>query len=346
MAKDILKVMTSTDGDEASIFLYDYIGMEYWWEETEDKDSTDIEFVRKLRELEKSHNTIHIRINSPGGSMKHGNAMVTAIQNSSAEIHTWNDGMAASMAADIWLAGKNRHMAQNALLMIHPPSTGVWGTAQELRAQADVLDKFEETALVILMQATGLSEEDARSQYYDGKDNWLTYKEANDANMITSTEEYEAENVDDSVTNLSYLDIMSRYKPKKRKAKLKFRKTKAVEADIVEPQKEEFDMQTIPEIVEAANSGKINKAQLLEALNTEKSDAERIAELTDKVENSANQVEQLIKQNRDLVAKLDATPAGEATTVAKTKDVADGPDDFEKKMLALDAAKKAELGVK
>jgi len=153
------KVVTSQDNGRAEMFLYGYIGKDPWWdEEMKEESLTDLEFTRALRELEKEHNEIHIRINSPGGSVYHGDPIISAIQASEATIHTYNDGMAASMAADIWLAGDVRHMAKNAKMMIHATGTIAIGTAKDMRAAAEMLDKFDSVAISMLSDLVDMPE--------------------------------------------------------------------------------------------------------------------------------------------------------------------------------------------
>jgi len=204
-----LKVVTAENKDSADILLYGVIGQDFWWDEDLNEESiTDLSFIKKLRELEEKYNRINIRINSPGGSMFHGNAIITAMQSSKAEIHTYNDGLAASMAGDIWLAGSTRHMAKNSLLMIHAPSSIVWGNAKQMRQEAMVLDKFEHTAIVILAEATGMSEEEVKAQFYDYEDHWFTAKECQELNFISEAEEYEVEEIAENVSQMTHHQLV------------------------------------------------------------------------------------------------------------------------------------------
>ena len=109
------QVITAESGGTPEILLYGVIGMDDF--ASPDEAITDVEFLKAFRALEMKHDRINIRINSPGGSMYHGNAIVTAIQESKAEIHTYNDGLAASMASTIFLVGDVRHASKNSLLL-------------------------------------------------------------------------------------------------------------------------------------------------------------------------------------------------------------------------------------
>lgn len=195
--KPYYKLLTEQGATEATIFLYGYIGEEWSWDpgayEYVQTGVTDIEFVKELNALSQQYPVIHLRINSPGGDFLHGNAIMSAIQNSAAEIHTWNDGICASMAADIWMCGKKRHMAKNALLMIHPAWNMCAGNAQVMRECADALDKFTESAITATAASIGITADEMRSRYYaDYKDHWLTYSEAVTDGLVSDTTEYAA----------------------------------------------------------------------------------------------------------------------------------------------------------
>lgn len=186
------RVVTNTESSVPEVFLYGYIGQraEPFFGEDPAEDITDLAVVKALRDLEQKYQRINIRINSPGGSVMHGDPIITAIQASKAEIHTYNDGIAASMAADIWIAGHVRHASLNSKLMIHATSSAVWGTARDMRQAAEMLDKFDSTAISTFAAATGMDEDTIRQEYYDYGDHWLTAKELKNLGLIAQIENY------------------------------------------------------------------------------------------------------------------------------------------------------------
>lgn len=190
--KQYWKVVATEGESTAEVYLYGYIGqdMRYWGEQYEEETLTDLEVVRKLRDLETKYSRINIHINSPGGSVSHGDPMIAAIRNSKAEIHTYVDGMAASMAADIWAAGKVRHMGMNSKLMIHNISTGVYGNAMQMMETAERLDKMDEIAIKAFAADTNMSPEDVRAKFYDYKDHWLSADDALEYGFIKEIEDY------------------------------------------------------------------------------------------------------------------------------------------------------------
>lgn len=191
--KGITLLKISDNDGVPEIFLYEPIGKYY----TEDRetDITASSFQEALQEAGKSSERINIRLNCPGGSMFHGNAMVTQIQESKKNIHVYNDGAAFSMAAIIWacVPPDNRHMAKNALLMLHQPSSFAYGNIEDIKNELEALEKFQETSLVILAEHNEkMTQEEIKKEYFDdGKDHYLTQSEVIEAGFLLSADDYE-----------------------------------------------------------------------------------------------------------------------------------------------------------
>jgi ATP-dependent protease ClpP protease subunit len=180
-----LSVSASDTTSEATILIYGAIG--YDWENDWDEQNLAASFVKKFAGLDGKYDVIHLRLHSVGGSMYEGQAMITAIRNAKSKVIGYNDGLCASMAADLWLACPVREMATNALLMIHQGWTVAIGNANELRAEANVLEKWNETAINVMHESTGISRDDIRTKWYDGQDHWFTYDEVIAEGMMRSS---------------------------------------------------------------------------------------------------------------------------------------------------------------
>ena len=163
--------MTAAEGEtSAEVSIYDAIGS---------FDVNAKQFVDELKEI--NADTINLRINSPGGSVIDGNAMFNALQRHPAKVITHIDGLAASMASVIAMAGDEVHMADNALLMIHNPWTFSMGDADELRADADLLDKMSAS----ILSAYGRSQYEAEEiKDLMDAETWFTAQEAFDAGLV------------------------------------------------------------------------------------------------------------------------------------------------------------------
>ncbi len=88
-----------------------------------------------------------LRINSPGGSVVEAQAIYNLIAGRSGETTVKIDGLSASAASYIMLAGDNIEIAENAMVMIHNAWSIAMGNAEDLRNSAAVLDKFDEVLL-------------------------------------------------------------------------------------------------------------------------------------------------------------------------------------------------------
>ena len=211
------RITTSEKNNEATVMLYDAIGDYYdidddgYWRNVGVKDT---EFVKEIERLDAIYATIHVRINSPGGEIWHGAAIVNAIRRCKAEVHTWNDGIAASMAAVIWAAGQKRHMAKNATLMFH---SGLWvciGNPQEMRYAADTLDKMNDSMIAGMAETLDMTEDEIRAAWFaDYKDHWLTHADATAAGIINATTEYQITDDDPPATaaGMDYRRLLAQF---------------------------------------------------------------------------------------------------------------------------------------
>jgi ATP-dependent Clp protease, protease subunit len=103
---------------------------------------------------------IDLRLNSPGGSVFDAVAIYNALKRHSGEITVWIDGIAASAASYIAMAGDEIVMPENAFLMIHNPSGLVMGTSAEMREMADTMDKIAGSMIRGYAGRSGRSEEE------------------------------------------------------------------------------------------------------------------------------------------------------------------------------------------
>jgi hypothetical protein len=89
------------------------------------------------------------------------------------------DGLAASMASAIAMAGNKVYMAKNARMMIHQSSGGVYGNASTLKSYGDLLESINNTLAEIYSDKTGIAVEKIHKDWMkDGVDKWFTATEA------------------------------------------------------------------------------------------------------------------------------------------------------------------------
>jgi ATP-dependent protease ClpP protease subunit len=119
-----------------------------------------------------------LRINSPGGSVFDAVAIYNAIKRHTGTVTVWIDGIAASAASYIAMAGDEVVMPENAFLMIHDPAGMVMGSATDMRAMAEALDKIKGSLLQGYAAKSGrLPEEIAPLM---AAETWLDAKDALD----------------------------------------------------------------------------------------------------------------------------------------------------------------------
>lgn len=173
------------------------------------------QFVRDFQQLEKDYDRINIHINSPGGSVYHAFPIFNILKASKKDIHTYNDGIAASAASILLLAGKKIHSAKNGMVMIHNALNIIWGNAEELREAADVLDKYDGVLASHYAEVSGKTKEDILAKYFDYKDHWLTAEEALEEGLIHEIEDYESEDAPPSnIANMAFDQVMNLYREK------------------------------------------------------------------------------------------------------------------------------------
>lgn len=124
----------------ADVFIFDVIG-ERWDGEgvTAKKLIADISGLKGR--------ALNVHINSPGGSVYDGFAIYNALRAHDADVTTIVEGVAASAASTIAMAGKKIRMSSVSNMMIHDPSVLTWGNATELRKAADSLEAIKESIL-------------------------------------------------------------------------------------------------------------------------------------------------------------------------------------------------------
>jgi len=117
-----------------------------------------------------------LRLNSPGGSVFDAVAIYNALQRHAGTVTVSIDGIAASAASYIAMAGDEIIMPENAFLMIHDPSGMVMGTASDMRAMAEALDKIGASLLRGYAAKSGKAEKDIAKLM--AKETWLDAAEA------------------------------------------------------------------------------------------------------------------------------------------------------------------------
>lgn len=146
-----IKFTLNKANNSAEILIYELIG-EGWFGGMSAK-----RFVDELDQLGPL-STLDIRIESDGGSVFDGYAIYNAImrkRNQGTIVNVHIDGLAASIASVIAMAGENIYMSENAWIMIHNPYTIADGGAEELRRAADLLEGIRDQIIAVYDNRSG-----------------------------------------------------------------------------------------------------------------------------------------------------------------------------------------------
>jgi ATP-dependent Clp endopeptidase proteolytic subunit ClpP len=142
-------------------------------------------FQKELSDIKASQIDLHI--NSPGGVVFDGITIYNLIKQHPANVTTYIDGIAASIASVIALAGDKVIMAANALYMVHNPTGLAMGTASDMRSLADVLDKVAGTMVGTYASKTGKADAEIRAML--DAETWMTADEALEHGFIDEISE-------------------------------------------------------------------------------------------------------------------------------------------------------------
>ena len=173
-----IKALTNAQGASVvEIRIYDEIG--FW--------GTDAKtFVSKLDEAAASAAEVVVAINSPGGDVFDAFAIYNALRRYAGRVTARIDGVAASAASLVAMAGDRIVMPENAMLMIHNPWTVALGTASDLRATADSMDKARDGILAAYRNKSGKSDEELTAML--DAETWMTAAEAREAGFADEIE--------------------------------------------------------------------------------------------------------------------------------------------------------------
>ncbi|WMJ81967.1 Clp protease ClpP [Clostridium sp. MB40-C1] len=139
-----LQVNNSTEKDTAEMYLYGTIRKAYWWESDDDCISAN-RIKNVLAELKDKD--INIHLNSPGGDVFESIAICNLLKQHSGNITIIIDALAASGGSVICMGANKVIMLSNSMMMIHKAWTIASGNADDLRKNANDLDKMDNAVL-------------------------------------------------------------------------------------------------------------------------------------------------------------------------------------------------------
>lgn len=179
MKNQWIAINLAGDGAGAEISVRGFIGS--WWDEV--NDTTIAAQLAAIGDVEE----IRVSINSRGGEVDPAVAIYNMLRNHPARVVVRVEGVAASAASIIAMAGDEIVMPANTLMMVHNPLTAAIGDADDMRAAAEMLDTYRDALLETYAARTGLDEE-ALTELLDAE-TWMTAREALEMGFADRVEE-------------------------------------------------------------------------------------------------------------------------------------------------------------
>ncbi|UDQ99292.1 head maturation protease, ClpP-related [Lentisphaerota bacterium WC36G] len=176
--KTWFQVQNKADNSQTSeVYLFDDIG---GWGVTASEFVVEVKAALNNNESE----TLEVHINSCGGSIFEGIAIYHFLKNLKQKVTVVVDGLAASIASVIAMAGDEIIMPENSYLMIHNGWGVSVGDADKMRSYADLLDKLGDTISSIYASRTGIEQDELKQMMSD--ETWLNGTEALEFGFATS----------------------------------------------------------------------------------------------------------------------------------------------------------------
>lgn len=179
-------------GDTAALTCYDYVGSGYGG-----FGAVDVKAALDAN----SFKNISIRINSPGGDAFEGVAIYNLLRSYQKPVAVYVDGLAASAASIIAMAGDSIEMGVGSTMMIHNAATIEFGFAADMRKTADTLDTVSSSIADIYVARTGGAKADIQALM--DAETWMTAQTAVDSNFASCMTAAESDEDSDAQNSLA-----------------------------------------------------------------------------------------------------------------------------------------------
>ena len=186
-------ISVKNESDKTQIFVSGDIMDDAWkgWSWGEDVET----YPQDIRDILKgAKDQVEVVISSGGGDLFAGMAIANMLQRYEGHTKAIIDGLAASAASIIAFGCDEIEMSSNAYLMIHKPSIGLYGNADDLLKWADTLDELQ-VGLVQTYKTKvleGYTDEDINNLI--NKETWLTGKSASEIFNVKITDPVQVSN--------------------------------------------------------------------------------------------------------------------------------------------------------
>lgn len=191
----------------AELVLYGEIGEDMWGEGITAKMVSDA--LKDFGPIDQ----LDVRINSMGGSVFEGVSIYNRLKQSKAKVTTYVDGLAASIASIIAMAGDEIVLSEGTVMMIHSPMGFTFGNQQDHENTIEILDTIEEEMIGIYSRRTEMSRSEIRKMLKE--ETWMGAEEAIEMGFGTTISE-DAQMVACSKEALKYFSKHFKNMPKEK----------------------------------------------------------------------------------------------------------------------------------
>lgn len=171
-------IRSEADVQDGSVHVYVYDVIDSYW----GASAKDLAAALASQQ----DKVVHLHINSPGGDVFEARAMAAAVVAHPNDVICHIDGIAASAATYLAMAGSKCHITDGGLFMIHNSWTLAMGDCNELRTTADLMEKIDGTINADYARKTGKSTEEVAA--WMDAETWFTAQEALAAGFVDSVE--------------------------------------------------------------------------------------------------------------------------------------------------------------
>jgi ATP-dependent Clp protease protease subunit len=161
------------------LLVYEDIG-ENWW----DGSGVTAKAVKQELDANPNYSRISIRINSPGGDAFEGIAILNLLKAQKRPVDVSIDGIAASAASLVAMAGSTITMGSSAMMMIHNAWTVCMGDGDDMRKCGDTLDRISESVGQAYVDKTGKSAKEVKALM--DAETWMGAQECVDNGFATA----------------------------------------------------------------------------------------------------------------------------------------------------------------
>lgn len=170
--------MSASEKTTLELLVYDQIGEDFW-----SGGGVTAKSVAQAIKDAGAFDRISVRVNSPGGSAFEGVAIYNLLRAQAKPVDVYVDGLAASAASVIAMAGDTVYVGLGAMIMVHNAASYAYGDGPLLRQVADTLDNISLTIGGIYVAKTGQSAEEIKALM--DAETWMGAQDAVDKGFAT-----------------------------------------------------------------------------------------------------------------------------------------------------------------